>query len=154
MSRYAGHEWNRQLVKFLNLLIMESREILWQIKKEKVQLLRKKKELEKNPLCGLKTSPIRLLQWIVEKILRRKITRIEKEITEIGKLGLVVASHLENCKVLRENILAMEQCDICESLKCLLEGWFVFDFSAQHYRKFIKFPSEVRFYQINQLIGE
>jgi hypothetical protein len=153
MSLSIKQEWDIRLLKFLNLLLLEGTEILSQIRKEKVQLLRVKKELVKIPLRGLKTSPVRLLQWIVEKTFPRKTVRIKNELNEIIELELVVSSHLEYCKVLRQDISRMEQKEMCESLKYFLESWFVFNFSNYHYRKFIRFPSEVRFYEINQLIS-
>jgi hypothetical protein len=153
MSLNIRQEWDIRLLKFLNLLLLEGTEVLSQIRKEKVQLLRTKKELDKIPLCGFKTSPVRLLQWIVEKTFPRKTVRIKNELSEIIKLELVVSSHLEYCKALRQSIPRFEQGEMCESLKYLLESWFVFNFSNYHYRKFIRFPSEVRFYEINQLIG-
>lgn len=153
MQSRDRQKWNEQLVVFFNLLLIEGDEILLRTKNEEALLLEVQKKL--NIVPHLWKQPfVCILKWIIVNIfLRRKIFgKIVSEIGEIKKARTIVSFHLAYCTALHKNVSRMSHEEVNEALNAMLEKWFVFDLLDHHRRKFVNFSSEVRLYNIRQLL--
>ncbi|KKQ52014.1 MAG: hypothetical protein US70_C0012G0022 [Parcubacteria group bacterium GW2011_GWD2_38_11] len=154
MQSRDRQKWNQRLVVFLDLLLVEGDEILLRTKNEETLLLEVQKELNTVPHLW-KQSFSYTLQWVFRNIfLRRKIFRkIGSEMGEIEKARAIISFHLAYCIALHKNVSKLNREEVNEALSAMLEKWFVFDLLDHHRRKFVNFSSEVRLYNIKQLLG-